>query len=215
MTSRSHRFVLLAGLLSLALAGSAAGEVVVNNATTAVSPVAINDTFTVTVRAVWDGQGALQGIFTSTGYDANVVQFVSATSAPAAILQFNTGEIDPDTGDPIILPGLNRLLQPSILNGFLRTVQYAVGSADNVVDPRAANAPAGRLITTLTFKALANGTTTIAPVLGGTADPGAVGDTFRPGTTVTVTVPEPGSILLGGVALSTVLSVVAIRRRIV
>lgn len=208
MTSRSNRVALLAGLLTFAVAGAAAAVVVVNNTTTAVNPLAVNDTFTVAVRVVWDGQSTppgLQGIFTSTSYDTSVVEFVSATSAPASILSF----VDPDTQD--VIPGLNRLLQPTIINGALRTVQYGAGSAEAFVDPRAANAPAGRLITTLTFRAIAAGTT----VISGFVAPGdsIAGDTFSAGTTVPITVPEPGSFLLGGAALGAVLSVVAIRRR--
>jgi hypothetical protein len=187
---------LLVAMTVLLAAGSASATVSVNNSSAANGSILnLGDTFTVAVNVVWDGAGTLQGIFTSTGYDESVIEFVSATSAPGSIL----GYFDPDTGD--IIPGLNRLLQPSIIGGALRTVQYGAGSAEASADPRAANAPAGRLITTLTFRAIGAGSTDIAAIIAG--GDSIAGDAFGGGTAVSVTViPEPGTALLMGLGLA-------------
>ena len=186
---------LLVGMTAFLVAGSAAATVTVNNTTAGLTSLAPGDLIAVDVRLVWDGQGALQGVFTSTGYDTSVLEFVSATSAPASILGF----FDAETGD--VIPGMNRLLQPSIINDALRTVQYAVGAADAFVDPRAANAPAGRLITTLTFRAIGAGMTDLSAIIA--LGDAISGDEFVSGTSVSVTViPEPGTALLMGLGLA-------------
>lgn len=191
---------LLVGMTAFFVAGSAGATVIVNNSTVGGTTLNVGDTIQIAVRVAWDGQGSLQGIFTSTGFDSSVLQFVSATPTPQALFTFNTGQVD-EFGDPIILPGLNRLLPVGSLNGALRTIQHAVGANDIFVDPRAANAPTGRLVTTLTFRALGVGSTDIAAILA--LGDSITGDSFGNGTSVTVNVvPEPGTALLMGLGLA-------------
>ena len=188
---------ILVGMTAFLVAGSAAATVTVGN-TSAANGTTINvgDTFTVQVRLAWDGASStLQGIFTSTGYDTSVLQFVSSTAGPTAIL----GGTDAD-GDPP--PTLTRLIAPASVNGALRTVQYAVGSADFVVDPSGA-VPAGRNMAVLTFKAIGGGSSAITAIIA--AGDGISGDTFQAGPALTVNVnaiPEPGTALLMGLGFA-------------
>ena len=175
--------------MSLLAAGPARALVIVEHVVPDPWSIQFGVSFQVQVRLKWDGQGSLQGVFSSTLFDSSVLQFVSATSAPASILAYT--DPDPD----LSVPGMNRLLQPSIVNGALRTVQYAVGAADAFVDPRAANAPTGRLITTLTFRMISPGSFYIR---GGLASgDGILGDQL-----IFVNTPEPGTSLLLGLGLT-------------
>jgi PEP-CTERM motif len=183
----------LVGLTALLVAGPAAATVVIDHVAT--SPVLLPDfggTFSVQVRLKWDGQGALQGVRTSTTFDPSVIELVSYTTAPASILDFLD---DSDPENPEIIPGLSRLTNVIWLpdDASLGTVQYG---GFFPVDPRAATTGDGRLITTLTFRAIGPGQTDISALLANDG-PGVVGDTFQAGASVRIyVVPEPGTALL-------------------
>jgi len=188
----------LVALTALLAAGSAAATVTVNNSTTATT-LNVGDTFTVAVRLTYDGEAGLQGVFSSTQWDASVLQLQSHTAFPSSILAF----VDPDTAD--VIPGLSRLggdNQPGDPAGILRTVQYGGVSA---VDTRAATTGSGRLISTLTFKVIGGaGQTSIASIIAA-GDSGATGNQFVNGTSASVTInaiPEPGTALLMGLGLA-------------
>ncbi len=208
----SNTIAALVALLVVAFSGQSSAVVTIDHAsTTLVNPIAIGQQFTVTVRLNWDGQGALQGVFSSTTFDSTKIQYVSNTTAPSSILSF-VDNTDPE--NVVVIPGLGRfttlIQQPGDPASVLRTVQYG---AIDPVDSRAATTGTGKLIMTLTFQAIANGNTSISTLVAN-GDTGALGDTFVAGTTVPVTVPEPGQALLGLMALGSVAGVVAIRRRI-
>lgn len=196
------------GIISFAQPGSAV--VTIDHATTAPSTtIGVGETIQVTVRATWNGAPGLFGVFSSTTYDSAVLELVSAVSGANFFRGSLFAGFDPDS-NPTSLSrfGQNLLRQPGDPLSIIRTVQY--GSL-TPIDP--SGAATGQLVTTLTFKGLANGSTTIqsTEALG---DTGAQGDTDGVGTTVTITVPEPGAVMAGMMALGTVAGVVAIRRRI-
>ena len=208
----SNVLAALVALFVVSFPGQSRAVVTVDHAsTTLVNPVAVGQQFTVTVRLKWDGQGSLQGVFSSTTFDSNIIEYVSNTNFVASILDF-VDNTDPD--NVVVIPGLGRLgglNQPGDPASVLRSVQYGGLSP---ADARAANSTtAGKLITTYTFRAKAAGTTSIATVFA-PGDNGATTDTFVAGTSVAVTVPEPGEVLLGLAALGSVAGVVAVRRRI-
>ena len=189
----------LVALTALLAAGSAGALVIINHVTTGSTVLAPGQTFDVQVRLTWDGQGALQGVHSSTVFDSSLLELVGNTTAPASILSFT----DPDPAIGLI-PGLSRLTTQINLPGdpadILRTVQYGALSP---VDSRAATTVGGRLITTLTFKWIGSGGITDIRTLLADGDVGAVGDTFQAGTAVTVAViPEPGTAILMGLGLA-------------
>lgn len=197
----------LVALTALLVAGSAAATVRIDHVVSAGSTTLIGgdptSTVTVQVRLNWDGQGSLNGVFSSTTFDSSVLTLVSNTTAPASILSF-TDNSDPE--NPVVIPGLSRLTtliqQPGDPASVLRTVQYG---AIDPVDPRAATTGAGRLIMTLVFKGTAAGGTTNLSTLIANGDAGAVGDSFVAGSSVSVTVtpvPEPGTVVLMGLGLA-------------
>lgn len=190
----------LAAISMVLIAGSASALVSVSHSSAADGTTLLpGDTFTVDVAVSWDGAGTLSGVFSSTGFDDSVVQFVSAD-------WFGLGETASSVFDvfppPVFLPGLGRLGGISFAGdpaSLVRTVQYGIappGSAN------ALGAAANVLITTLTFEAVGGGSTTIGTVFG-TADVGAAGDAFDGGADVVVNVvPEPGTALLMGLGLA-------------
>ena len=91
----------------------------------------------------------------------------------------------------------------------IRSVQYG---SSGTVNP--SGAATDVLVTTLTFEVLAvgDGTAEIGNVIL-QGDAGAVGDTFAAGPDAVVTLPEPGSTVLGMAALASVFGVASIRRR--
>jgi len=208
MNSVSSKLAAVAALLVLSFAGQGQALVTVNHATTAVSPLTIGQEFTVTVRLTWDGNSStLQGVFASTTFDSDVIEYVSNTNFPASILAF----VDPETED--VIPGLSRLgglQQPGDPGNILPTAQY---SGTSPVDTRAATTETGRLLTTITFRAIAEGETDIETVIAN-GDVGATGDDFALGTVAAIQVPEPGQALLGLMSLASVAGVVAVRRRL-
>ena len=191
---------LLVTLTAILAAGSSSALVTINHASSANgTSLNVGDTFTVTVNVVWDGEPGLNGIFSSTGYDASVLSLESA--------KFGTGSlafrgslfagVDPNsTPTSLARFGGQDLRFASDPLSVIRTIQY--GSLD-AIDPSGAG---NQLVTTLTFRALAPGTSGIAYVQA-IADTGAQGNPTAIGTNVAVTViPEPGTALLMGLGLA-------------
>jgi hypothetical protein len=187
----------LVALTALLVAGSAAATVRIDNTSTTPngSTLQIGDTIAVQVRLHWNGTGALQGVFASTTWDASVFEFVSNTNFVSSILGF----VDPETEE--IIPGLGRLggaNQPGDPANLIRSVQYG-GLAP--VDSRAVTPAAGRLITTITLRAIGSAASSSVITTLANGDSGATGDDFLIGSAVTVVVPEPGTALLMGLGL--------------
>jgi hypothetical protein len=206
----SGLFSTLAGLLVLSFAAQSPAVVTVTHATTGSTNLNIGDTIVVTVSATWDGAGSLQGVFSSTLFDTNVLALQSA--------RFGTGTlafkgslfagVDPNsTPTSLARFGGQDLRFSSDPLSVIRTIQY--GSLDPI-DPSGAKT---ELITTLTFQAIAQGTSTVG-YFEAIADTGAQGDTTTIGAPVTVTVPEPHEIMLGLAALGSVAGAIVVRRRI-
>jgi hypothetical protein len=184
---------------ALLAAGSAGALVTINHLTTGSTLVIPGEVFTIQVRLSWDGQGALQGVSTSTTFNSTLIEFVSSTTARASVLNY-TDNTDPN--NPVVIPGLARLTtqiqRPGDPAGILRTVQY-LGSAP--ADPRAATI--GQLVTTLTFRWIGGpGVASIGSLIAD-GDDGVVGDSYGYGSFATVIfLPEPGTALLVGLGLA-------------
>lgn len=194
---------ILLGLTGLLLASTAGATVTINHTTTAASTeLAIGDEIKIEVRAAWNGAGALQGIFSSTGFDASVLELVSACQSGTSCTNAFRGSLfagmDPDSNPTSLARfGQNLLQQPGDPAGLIRTVQY--GSL-TPIDPSGANA--NLLVTVLTFRAVGAGSTNVGYVLG-LGDTGAQGDATAVGSSVAVTVvPEPGVAMLMGLGLA-------------
>ena len=194
-------------LIALVAAGAASATVTINHTTTAASTTLnVGDTIAIRVQASWDGQGALIGIFSSTGVTSGDPAGVLAVSAVSGANLFRGSLFaftDPDTGDATNLArfGQGQLRQAGDPTSAVRSVQYG-----NLAPILAGGAAANQLVTTITFQAVAPGTYTIGTInlLG---DTGAQGDTNGQGSTVTITVngpviPEPGTALLMGLGLA-------------
>jgi hypothetical protein len=210
----------LVALTALFVAGSASALVTVNlsspqNNTT----IAPGSQVQVDVKVVWDGAGALQGIFSSTAFDPSVLSFVSAcrntaspcTAANGGAVASVLGAVDlTDPSNPVVFPGLGRLggngsdlrtlaAQPGDPASIIRTVQYG---GLNPLDPFQATAAGGSLVTRLLFTASNAGVVDLSTFLA-QGDSGATGDSFQAGTGVHVTViPEPGTVVLMGLGLA-------------
>jgi len=191
----------LVALTALLVAGSASATVRIDNSSTTPNGtvLALGETIAVQVRLNWNGTGALQGVFASTTWDASVFELVSNTTRPASILSFV--EVD-EEGNTNVIPGLNSLggnNQPGDPTNILRSVQYG-GTAP--VDARAATTGTGRLIMTITLRAIGGSPNTSVITTLANGDSGATGDDFVIGNSVSVSViPEPGTALLMGLGL--------------
>ncbi len=206
---------------ALLVAGSASALVTVNlSSPQHNTTVAAGSPIQVDVKIVWDGAGALQGIFSSTAFDPSVLSFVSACKNTAAVCTVANGgaatsvlgAVDlSDPSSPIVYPGLGRLggngsnlltlaAQPGDPASIIRSVQYGGLAA---LDPFQATLPAGVLVTRLVFTGNnAGGVVDLSTFLA-QGDSGATGDTFQIGTGVQVTVvPEPGTVVLMGLGLA-------------
>lgn len=162
--------------------------------------------FEVDVTVGWDGQGALSGVFTSTSFDASVLELVSARFGSNAFNAFR-GSLFPfvdEDGNVTVLSrfGQNQLQQPGDPAGVIRTVQY--GSL-HPIHPGGART---QLVTTLTFRLIGPGQSDIGTFLA-PGDAGALGDALSVGSALRVVawdgpvIPEPATALLLGLGLAT------------
>lgn len=192
----------LVALTALLVAGSAAATVTVNHSTSAASTTLnVGDSIAIQVRISWDGQGQLQGVFSSTAADSSVLAGESAVSGANLYRGSIFAFTDLDTGDSTSLGrfGQGQLRQAVDPVGVVRSIQYG-----SLVPIQAGGAASNVLVTTITFRAVAPGTTSVGYFLA-PADTGAQGDSLVVGTSVTVTVnpiPEPGTALLMGLGLA-------------
>lgn len=190
----------LVALTALLAAGSASALVSVSHTATTATSIAVGETVTIQVRVSWDGSGQLLGVFSSTAAaDSSVLAGESAVNGANLYRGSLFAFTDPDTGDATSLGrfGQGQLRQAVDPVGVVRSIQY--GSLSPILPGGAA---ANVLVTTITFRAVGAGVTTIGTFLA-PADTGAQGDTFDGGASIQVTVvPEPGTALLMGLGLA-------------
>lgn len=206
----TSRMVAVVGMMGLLVAQSASALVTVDHVASTAGPVAVGQQFTVDVLITWDGSGSLQGAFSSTDWDSTQLELIDFDWLGIADFATSLFDVFPP---PVFLPGLGRLggaNQPGddVLS-TIRSTQYGAAAPAS-----ASGAATDSLVTTLTFEVLAvgDGTAEIGNVIL-QGDAGAVGDTFAAGPDAVVTLPEPGSTVLGMAALASVFGVASIRRR--
>jgi len=203
MGSRSSlaRVGLFVHLAALVAAGSASASVRIDHVlSTGGTVLDYEDLFpgneiAVDVYATWTGEGALNGIFVSTGFESTIFQLVSAQHSPTRPFSptlFASIE-EPDSVSALVR--LGGLQQPGDPSGIARSVQYG---ATSPIEPAGAGT---NFVTRLTFQVLwPGGFGSIGAVLAA-GDTGAMGDALVPGSRITFA-PEPSAALLVGLGLA-------------
>ncbi len=221
------RSLLIASALFFSASAASAGLSFDASATTTggnLNAVQIGDTVTLNIRIISSGTPAIFGLGAAVqGYDSAVVTFQSGTAVTGYLFETCIPSVGCFNGlDNLSAPTLTQQNQSGvgnfvqIANSASLTGRTGTGAQDPGLD---AVIGGGDAQFRLVFQAVANGTTTFQvggdPALGNVAVLAGGATEAITNDTVTITVPEPGSILLGLVALGTTAGLIGARRRLV
>ncbi len=220
------RSMLIASALLFSASAATAGVSFDVTATTTggnLNEVAVGDTVTLDIRIISTGTPAVFGLGAAVqGYNSGVVTFQSGTAVTGYLFETCIPSVGCFNGlDNLSAPTLSQANQGGvgdfvqIANSASLTGRTGTGAQDPGLNAVIGGGDAQfRVI----FQAAANGTTTfdvggnpalgnVAILAGGASDP-------ITNDTVTISVPEPASVMLGGMALGMTVALVAARRRI-
>ncbi len=174
--------------------------------------LAVGDTFNVDIIASYDGSPSVAGLFTSSAWNPTELLLIGVTDAPMLIFPGPSGFLLRVSNPFVHLAEPAGTFHSADPAGTIRSVQY--GAFPGLLP----SAGPATLITTLTFQVLsggdgigeidtifnlgdqvfASGSACGSPIVFCGIDPA---DVSLGGTTVTLSLPEPGSALLLGLGL--------------